>query len=155
GFDRIGVVCHPQSVVHCLVEFADGSWKASMSPPDMRVPIAYALGWPDRPAWGSPVVRWPEIAPLTFEDLDLETFRCAALAYQAGGAGGTAPAVLNAANEVAVDAFLDGRLGFLGIADVVEDALDAGEAAGVGYGDSTIDLEDVLAADAWARDHAH
>jgi 1-deoxy-D-xylulose-5-phosphate reductoisomerase len=150
--DRVRVICHPQSVIHCLVEFNDGSWKASMSPPDMRVPIAYALGHPDRPDWGAETVDWASIGPLTFEELDLETFGCVGLAYRAGREGGTSPAVLNAANEIAVDAFLNERLRFLHIADVVEATLDAG--AGRPSAQGSVTLEDVLRADDWARRRA-
>jgi 1-deoxy-D-xylulose-5-phosphate reductoisomerase len=150
-YDAIDVVCHPQSVVHCLVEFADGSWKASLAPPDMRVPIAYALGHPRRPDWGATHVDWSDMGPLTFEPVDTKTFRCVNLAYAAGRAGGTAPAVLNAANEVAVLAFLDGALSFNGIADVVDEVLGAGADAALGYGSERLELDDVLAADEWAR----
>jgi 1-deoxy-D-xylulose-5-phosphate reductoisomerase len=150
AYDDIGVVCHPQSIVHCLVEFADGSWKSSLAPPDMRVPIAYALGHPDRPEWGAESVDWTVMTPLEFEPIDTETFRCVGLAYDAGRAGGTAPAVLNAANEVAVAAFLDERIEFLDIARVVEQTL----ANGRGYGRDDVGLDDILEADAWARIHA-
>jgi 1-deoxy-D-xylulose-5-phosphate reductoisomerase len=154
AFDAIDVVCHPQSVVHCLVGFADGSWKASLAPPDMRVPIAYAIGYPDRPDWGAQDVDWTTMSDLTFEPVDVETFRCVALAYEAGRTGGTAPAVLNAANEIAVAAFLDERISFLGIADIVERTLDAGAAAIIGFAREAIGLDDVLAADRGARTHA-
>jgi 1-deoxy-D-xylulose-5-phosphate reductoisomerase len=154
AFDAIDVVCHPQSVVHCLVGFVDGSWKASLAPPDMRVPIAYAIGYPDRPDWGAATVDWGSSADLTFEPVDRKTFRCVDLAYQAGRTGGTAPAVLNAANEIAVSAFLDGAIGFPAIADVVERVLADGADTDVGYGRDDIELDDVLAADAWARNHA-
>lgn len=153
--DRIDVVVHPQSVIHCLVGFTDGSWKASLAPPDMRVPIAYAIGYPDRPEWGAETVDWSTMKDLTFEPVDLETFRCVRLAYDAGRTGGTAPAVLNAANEVAVHAFLSGELSFTGIADVVERVLNEGADADLGYGNNDIDLDDVLRADAWARDAAN
>ena len=153
-FDDIDVVCHPQSVVHCLVGFTDGSWKASLAPPDMRVPIAYALGYPDRPDWGARTVDWASSGDLTFEPVDRATFRCVDLAYAAGRTGGSAPAVLNAANEIAVAAFLDGRLAFLEIADVVERTVDDGAQHVGGYGDADIDLDGVLHADTWARKHA-
>lgn len=153
-FDAIEVVCHPQSVVHCIVGFADGSWKSALGPPDMRVPIAYALGHPDRPSWGAERVGWSQMQALTFEPVDAETFRCLPLAYRAGRTGGTAPAVLNAADEVAVQAFLDGALSFPGIADLVERVLDEGESASLGYGRDDLELEDVLRADGWAREHA-
>jgi 1-deoxy-D-xylulose-5-phosphate reductoisomerase len=153
GFDyeAIEIVCHPQSVIHCLVEYADGSWKSSLAPPDMRVPIAYALGFPQRPEWGAERVDWARMPSLHFEPVDTGTFRCVALAYEAGRTGGTAPAVLNAANEVAVAAFLDGRGGFLDIADAVERTVHEGASAGIGYGREDIDLDDVVRADAWAR----
>ena len=154
GFDDIDVVCHPQSVVHCLVGFTDGSWKASLAPPDMRVPIAYALGHPDRPDWGAGTVDWASSSDLTFEPVDRATFRCVDLAYTAGRTGGSAPAVLNAANEVAVAAFLDGQIGFLQIADVVERTLDHGADDAPAYGSTTLGLDEVLEADAWARKHA-
>lgn len=154
AFDVIDVVCHPQSVVHCLVGFVDGSWKASLAPPDMRVPIAYAIGHPDRPDWGAETVDWAASTDLTFEPVDRETFRSVDLAYAAGRTGGSAPAVLNAANEVAVAAFLDGRIGFLAIADVVERTLEAGADDAPAYGAATLGLDEVLTADAWARNHA-
>jgi 1-deoxy-D-xylulose-5-phosphate reductoisomerase len=154
AFDDIDVVCHPQSVIHCLVGFTDGSWKASLAPPDMRVPIAYALGYPDRPDWGAATVDWASASDLTFEPVDRATFRCVDLAYAAGRTGGSAPAVLNAANEVAVEAFLQGRLGFLAIADVVERTVDAGAGSDVGYGAHDVDLDGILRADVWARSHA-
>jgi 1-deoxy-D-xylulose-5-phosphate reductoisomerase len=151
SYDEIEIVCHPQSIVHCLVEYADGSWKASLAPPDMRVPIAYALGFPNRPEWGAERVDWSQMPSLDFEPIDIETFRCVALAYDAGRTGGTAPAVLNAANEVAVGAFLEGATGFLDIADVVARTLDEGASADLAYGRDDIDLNDVLRADEWAR----
>jgi 1-deoxy-D-xylulose-5-phosphate reductoisomerase len=154
SFDRIEIVCHPQSVVHCLVGFRDGSWKAALGPPDMRVPIAYALGHPVRPDRGAEPVDWSTMDALTFEPVDTDTFRCLLLAFEAGRTGGTAPAVLNAANEIAVAAFLAGDLSFLGIGDVVARVLDEGAKAGLGYGDNGIELADVLRADAWGRERA-
>ncbi|MEX0875652.1 MAG: 1-deoxy-D-xylulose-5-phosphate reductoisomerase [Actinomycetota bacterium] len=154
AFESIDVVCHPQSVVHCLLGFNDGSWKAALGPPDMRVPIAYALGHPSRPSWGAEPVDWSAMASLTFEPIDQDTFRCLPLAYEAGRIGGTAPAVLNAANEIAVTAFLEGDLSFLGIAEVVERVLRAGESDDVGYGRGDTELDDVIRADGWARDRA-
>jgi 1-deoxy-D-xylulose-5-phosphate reductoisomerase len=147
--DDIDVVCHPQSVLHCIVGFPDGSWKSALGPPDMRVPIAYALGYPEHPDWSPAPVDWTAMRDLSFEPVDTDTFRCLPLAYEAGRTGGTAPAVLNAANEVAVSEFLEGRLPFTGIADTVERVLGAG--ADTGYGRQDLTLEDVLAADAWAR----
>jgi 1-deoxy-D-xylulose-5-phosphate reductoisomerase len=147
-FGRIEVVCHPQSIVHCLVEFTDGSWKAALGPPDMRVPIAYAMGYPDRPGWGAEGVDWSAMSDLTFEPVDTATFRCLDLAYRAGRAGGTAPATLNAANEVAVGAFLGGRIGFVRIAEVVEEVLQTSSVENAGS------LDGVLEADGRARRHA-
>ena len=146
GYDTIDVVCHPQSVIHCLLGYADGSWMAALGPPDMRVPIAYALGYPERPDWGPSTVNWATMVDLTFEPVDHETFPSVRLAIQAGRSGGTAPAVLNAANEVAVDAFLDGRLPFLGITEMVERVLEGADLV------AHPTLADVLAADAWARE---
>lgn len=123
-YDRIGVVVHPQSVVHSLVEFTDGSWKSHMGVPDMRIPIQYALTAPNR--LPSPAERFQLAGrDLNFEEPDRETFPAIDLAFEAGRRGGSAPAVLNAADEVAVEAFLQGRLGFLGISDVVAMTLDA------------------------------
>ena len=149
--DRVDVVCHPQSIVHCVVGFTDGSWKSALGPPDMRVPIAYALGSPDHPDWRPNAVDWSTMQALTFEPVDTATFRCVSLAYDAGRTGGTAPAVLNAANEIAVDAFLAGALRFLGIAETVARVVESGAKADIGYGRSDLELTDVLDADAWAR----
>ncbi len=120
GYDRISIVVHAQSTVHSLVEFSDGSVKGHLGVADMRVPIQYALSHPDR--WDAPVppLELTTLGSLTFEAPDLETFRCLALALHAGRTGGTLPAAMNAANEVAVAAFLAGRLGFTGIDSVVE-----------------------------------
>ena len=124
GYDRIEVVVHPQSIVHSMVEMSDGSTVAQLSNPDMRLPIGYALAWPDR--IGTPFGRidWAELRRLDFEPPDLEAFPCLGLAYEAGRAGETAPAVLNAANEEAVAAFLDGRIPWVGIPDVLKAVLD-------------------------------
>ncbi len=144
-YDRIEVVVHPQSIVHGLARLRDGALIAHLGLPDMRVPISYALGYPDRPPTTAP--RLDLLAPLTLEFAppDLDAFPALGLAVAAGRAGGTAPAVLNAANEVAVEAFLDGRLGFLDIAALVADTLDAVAPEPV---DS---LAQVRAADAAAR----
>ncbi len=123
--EQVDVVVHPQSIIHSMVEYVDGALLAQLSPPDMRLPIRYALGFPDRlPAPGEPVDP-ARLGTLTFEAPDRDTFRCLALAERVAREGGIAGTVLNAANEVAVDAFLAGRLPFLEIPDVVEDALDA------------------------------
>ena len=147
--ERVGVVIHPQSIVHALVEYEDGSVLAQMSQPDMRVPIAHALGWPERIASGVPSLDLVQIGRLSFEAPDLERFPCLALAQEAARTGGTAPAVMNAANEVAVAAFLGRRLNFASIAGVIESVLQQHEAGPVQV------LEDALAADAWARERAH
>ncbi|HUH55428.1 MAG TPA: 1-deoxy-D-xylulose-5-phosphate reductoisomerase [Rhodanobacter sp.] len=121
--DAIDVLVHPQSLVHSMVEYVDGSVLAQLGNPDMRTAIAHALAWPDRVESGVPSLDLAACAPLAFEAPDLLTFRCLALAYQALRAGGDSPAILNAANEVAVEAFLAGALPFLSIADVVESVL--------------------------------
>jgi 1-deoxy-D-xylulose-5-phosphate reductoisomerase len=123
-YDRIDVVVHPQSLIHSMVEFTDGSTIAQLSPPDMRLPIALALGWPDRVPEAAPAMDWTKAQNLTFEPLDTEAFPAVGLAKEAGRRGGSGPAVFNAANEEAVAAFLEGRLPFLGIVDVVERTLD-------------------------------
>jgi 1-deoxy-D-xylulose-5-phosphate reductoisomerase len=133
-YDRIEVVVHPQSIVHSMVEMTDGSTIAQLSRPDMRLPIGYALAWPDR--IGTPFGRidWASCGPLEFEAPDHEAFPCLGLAYAAGRRGGTAPALLNAANEEAVAAFLGGRIAWVGIPDVLESVLsrhDGGQADGV------------------------
>ena len=146
--DAVRVVIHPQSIVHALVEYADGSVLAQMSRPDMRVPIAQALGWPERIDSGVAGFDLIQIARLSFEDPDFERFPCLGLAQSAARSGGTMPAVLNAANEVAVAAFLARRLNFAGIAGVIESVLQQHEAGPV------TSLSDALTADAWAREHA-
>ncbi len=151
GFDRIEVVVHRQSVIHSMVEFTDGSTIAQASPPDMRIPIALALSWPRRVPDAARPVDWSTPQTWTFEPLDTAAFPAVTLARQAGEAGGTAPAVYNAANEVCVAAFLAGRIPFTGIVDtvarVVSEVDDSGRrVAGIG---------DVLAADSRARQRAH
>jgi 1-deoxy-D-xylulose-5-phosphate reductoisomerase len=147
--ERVDVVIHPQSIVHSLVEYDDGSVLAQMSQPDMRVPIAHALGWPERIVSGVPSLDLVKIGRLVFEAPDLERFPCLALAQEAARVGGTAPAVVNAANEIAVAAFLGRRLNFAGIAGVIESVLRQHHAGPVQG------LDDALAADAWARERAH
>lgn len=146
--DQIEVVIHPQSVIHSMVDYIDGSVIAQLGNPDMRTPIAHALAWPERIDSGVGALDLVEISRLTFERPDLERFPCLALAYQALRAGGAAPAVLSAANEEAVAAFLDGNLGYRRIGDVISATL---ERVGVMAVDS---LEAVLAADAHAREIA-
>jgi 1-deoxy-D-xylulose-5-phosphate reductoisomerase len=123
GYERIDVVVHPQSIIHSLIQLNDGAALAHMGYPDMRVPISYALHWPERADVPVRPLDLPELGKLTFEEPDVEAFPCLRLAREAAGAGGTAPCVLNAANEVAVGAFLDGQLSFTGIAEVIERAL--------------------------------
>jgi 1-deoxy-D-xylulose-5-phosphate reductoisomerase len=150
-YDRIDVVVHPQSLVHSMVEYVDGSTLAQVSPPDMRLPIALGLSWPDRVTDAAPGCDWSTAATWTFEPLDQDAFPAVLLARKAGAAGGTAPAVFNAANEELVATFLAGRLGFLEIVDtlatVVEEHLVTG-------GGNPRTVEDVLAAEDWARARA-
>jgi 1-deoxy-D-xylulose-5-phosphate reductoisomerase len=149
----IDVVVHPQSVVHSMVEFADGSTLAQASPPDMRLPIALALGWPDRLPGAAAGCDWSVASTWEFAPLDEVAFPAVRLARQAGGRGGTAPAVYNAANEVCVAAFLAGRLAFLRIVDTVAEVLQE-HAAGPASDTTALSIEDVLGADAWARARA-
>ena len=144
-YERIEIVVHPTSVVHALVRFRDGAALAHLGYPDMAVPISYALTHPERAATEVPRLDLAGGLTLEFAAPDLDTFPLPALARRAGEAGGTYPAVFNAANEVAVAAFLEGRLPFLGIAEVVEDALDAADGA------PARDLADLVEADADAR----
>ncbi|MGA7800401.1 MAG: 1-deoxy-D-xylulose-5-phosphate reductoisomerase [Gammaproteobacteria bacterium] len=146
--EQVQVVLHPQSVIHSMVEYADGSVLAQLGNPDMRTPIAHALGWPERIDSGVSPLDLFAVARLDFEPPDLVRFPCLALAYGAWQAGGAAPAVLNAANETAVQAFLDGRLPFRAIPEVIEDTLAACGAPAV---DS---LDTVLDADSRARGYA-
>jgi 1-deoxy-D-xylulose-5-phosphate reductoisomerase len=149
-YDRIDVVVHPQSVVHSMVTFTDGSTIAQASPPDMRLPIALALGWPERvPAAAAPCT-WDVPQAWTFEPLDDDAFPGVRLARQAGTAGGCLPAVLNAANEEAVAAFVAGGLRFTELTDVVADTL----AAADGWRADPVTSSDVAAAEEWARAHA-
>ena len=132
--DRIDVVVHPESIIHSLVEYVDGSTLAQMGPPDMRTPIACALAWPDRIAWPAPKLDLAELGRLTFEAPDLTRFPALDLARQALKAGGATPAVFNAANEVAAFAFLDRKLAFLNIAAVVAETLERATKAGMAFG---------------------
>lgn len=132
--DRIDVVVHPESIIHSLVEYVDGSTLAQMGPPDMRTPIACALAWPDRIAWPAPQLDLAKLGRLTFEAPDLARFPALDLARQALKAGGAAPAVFNAANEVAAFAFLDRKLAFLNIAAVVAETLERATKAGMVFG---------------------
>jgi 1-deoxy-D-xylulose-5-phosphate reductoisomerase len=148
--DRIDVVVHPESIIHSLVEYVDGSTLAQMGPPDMKTPIACALAWPDRMAWPAPRLDLAALGRLTFEAPDMARFPALRLAREALAAGGAAPIVFNAANEVAALAFLDRRLGFLNIAAVVADTLERATNSGVSSGsDDACDA--ALAVDAMAR----
>ena len=148
--EKLAVVVHPQSIVHCLVSYADGSTLAHLSAPDMRTPIAHALAWPRRISSPSRKLDLPKVAQLTFQAPDHERFRCLALALTCLNRGGLAPTILNAANEIAVAAFLNRRIGFLDIPRVVETTLDESPGADV----EAESLDDVLAADARARELA-
>lgn len=151
--DRIDVVVHPQSIIHSLVTFEDGSVLAQLSEPDMRVPISYALAWPDRLGLSTRRLDLAALAQLTFERPDIERFPALALAREAFRMGGAAPAVLNAANEVAVDAFLNHEIGFLDVAGVVQDALE--RAGGLDLiSKSPSSFDEVAAIDAWGRAEA-
>jgi 1-deoxy-D-xylulose-5-phosphate reductoisomerase len=147
GYDRIEVIVHPQSIVHSMVEFTDGATVAQLSLPDMRLPIGYALAYPERLGTAHGAIDWATLTHLDFEPPDLDTFSCLGLAYQAGRAGETAPAWLSAANEVAVQAFLDGRIRWVDIAAVIEATLDRWP------GTPATDLDVVLQADHDARRH--
>jgi 1-deoxy-D-xylulose-5-phosphate reductoisomerase len=150
AFEAIDVVVHRQSIVHSMVEFIDGSTIAQASPPDMRLPIALALAWPDRVSGAAAAVDWSKAASWDFEPLDTTNFPAVELAREAGIAGGTAPAVFNAANEECVAAFVAGRIGYLDIVDTV--------AAVVGEHQENLrnihTLTDVLEAEKWARERA-
>ena len=150
SYDQIEVVVHPQSVIHSMVEFTDGCTMAQLSMPDMRLPIGYALAHPNR--IGTPFGRidWSTLTHLDFSAPDTSTFRCLSLAYQAGRAGGTAPAFLSAANEVAVEAFLAGSLKWPDIAAVVDASLQVHVAT-----DGTLSSADIIEADRTGREVAH
>jgi 1-deoxy-D-xylulose-5-phosphate reductoisomerase len=142
---RVGVVVHPQSIVHSMVEFVDGSLLAQLSTPDMCLPIQYALTYPERAASDRVQTNFPKIGTLTFEEPDVERFPAIELARRAGEIGGTLPAVLNAANEIAVEAFVNRKINFPQITELVRRTMDAHETI------SEPTLEQILAADAWAR----
>jgi 1-deoxy-D-xylulose-5-phosphate reductoisomerase len=147
-FDRIEVTVHPQSVVHSMVEFIDGSVLAQCSPPNMKLPIALGMSWPDRIADAAPACDWTKAATWTFEPLNEIVFGAVRLARQVGLAGLTYPAVYNAANEQAVEAFHAGRIGFNQIVDLIKRVVDAHTP------ESQLTLESVLEAEVWARDRA-
>jgi 1-deoxy-D-xylulose-5-phosphate reductoisomerase len=148
ALDKIDVVIHPESIVHSLVEFVDGAFLAQLSQPDMRFAIQYALTWPDRAEVTMPPLDLAQLAQLHFTSPDETRFPCLRLARQAAQAGGTAPVVLNAANEVAVEAFLNGRIAFAGIWHKVEQVLSSHSIRPVR------ELADILAVDQWARQQA-
>ena len=150
GLDRIDVVVHPQSIVHSMVEYADGATVIMASPPDMRLPISLSLGWPDRVPDAAPGLDWSAAAAWTFEPLDDSAFPAVALAREAAAAGGTMPAVYNAANEACVAAFLSGSIGFTRIVDTVARILSEHDAARA----PVASVADVLAVDGWARRRA-
>jgi 1-deoxy-D-xylulose-5-phosphate reductoisomerase len=147
-YDQIEVVVHPQSIIHSMVEFTDGATIAQLSMPDMRLPIGYALAYPNRISTAFGRVDWTTLKRLDFEAPDLGTFRCLALAYAAGRVGGSAPAWLSAANEEAVDAFLAGRIRWTQIADVCDAVLQRHTEMTDTY---TMTVDDIVAADATAR----
>jgi 1-deoxy-D-xylulose-5-phosphate reductoisomerase len=150
GLDRIDVVVHPQSIVHSMVEFADGATIIQASPPDMRIPIALGMAWPDRVAGAAPGLDWTAAAAWTFEPLDDQAFPAVSLAREAARLGGTAPAVYNGANEECVAGFLAGRISFPRIVDTVARIVSEHDTSRAGVAT----LEDVLAVDAWARARA-
>jgi 1-deoxy-D-xylulose-5-phosphate reductoisomerase len=147
-YERIDVVVHPQSIVHSLVHLNDGASLAHLGYPDMRVPISYALNFPERADVDVPTLDLASVGELSFEQPDAETFACLRLARESGEAGGTAPCVLNAADEVAVEAFLAGRIPFTGIPEVIDRTLEAIPGGPVRH------FEDLFDVDAAAREHA-
>jgi 1-deoxy-D-xylulose-5-phosphate reductoisomerase len=149
-FDRIEVVVHPTSVVHSMVEFVDGSTLAQASPPTMLIPIALGLAWPERVPDAAPPVDWTRPHTWEFFPLDDEAFPAVGLARRAGEMGATAPAVFNASNEVAVEAFRRGGLRFVDIVDTVAGVLGRHDVPS----EQTLSVDDILAADAWARAEA-
>lgn len=150
SYDQIEVVVHPQSVIHSMVEFTDGCTMAQLSMPDMRLPIGYALAHPNRIGTSFGRIDWSTLTHLDFSAPDIATFRCLSLAYQAGRTGGTAPAFLSAANEIAVEAFLAGSLKWPDIAAVVEASLQKYAAT-----NGTLSSDDIIEADRTGREEAH
>jgi len=146
--EKIDVNIHPQSIIHSMVEYIDGCVIAQLGMPDMKAPIAYALSYPERVATGVKPLDLTALSGLTFHKPDLEKFRCLGLAYRAISDGESMPAVMNAANEIAVEAFLEGRIGFMQIAGVIERTMDAHDAHDLKS------IEEVLLADRWGRDRA-
>jgi len=146
--EKVGVLVHPQSIVHSMVEYHDGAVVAQLGMPDMKGPIAYALSYPERLPDVSPALDLAAVGTLTFEEPDVERFPCLAYAYDALRAGGTAPAVLSAANEVAVGCFLQEKIGYSDIAPVIKTVMDAHAPFSIKT------VEDALKADLWARQEA-
>jgi 1-deoxy-D-xylulose-5-phosphate reductoisomerase len=144
--DQIDIVIHPESIVHSMVEYVDGSIIAQLGIPDMVTPISYALSYPRHMKTNLPSLRLEELGTLTFQKPDMERFRCLALAFKASEIGGSMPAVLNGANEVAVESFLNGRIGFLQIPSLVEKTMEEHEAFSID------NIEKVIEADRWARE---
>jgi 1-deoxy-D-xylulose-5-phosphate reductoisomerase len=153
-FDRIDVVVHPQSFVHSMVEFVDGSTLAQVSPPSMLIPIALGLAWPERIPDAGPSVDWTKAATWEFLPLDQDVFPAVALAREVGAAGSCFPAVFNAANEECVGAFLAGRTRFVDIVETVRRVVDEWSAHPENES-GTLDVDTVLRAETWARDRAH
>jgi 1-deoxy-D-xylulose-5-phosphate reductoisomerase len=151
GLDQVDVVVHPQSIVHSMVEFADGATIIQASPPDMRIPIGLGLAWPERVAGAAPGLDWATATSWTFEPLDDAAFPAVSLAREAARIGGTAPAVYNGANEACVAAFLAGRISFPRIVDTVARVVSEHDTSRAG----DLTLDDVLAVDAWARARAN
>jgi 1-deoxy-D-xylulose-5-phosphate reductoisomerase len=147
-YEKIDVVLHPQSVIHSMVEFQDGAVMAQLGTPDMRVPIQYALTYPKRMQLTTKRLDFVQLSRLDFKAMDFKRYPCLKMAYDAGKAGGTVPAVLNAANEVAVQTFLQGKCTFLAIEEIIERTLDAHQAV------SNPSLEEIEEADRWARQFA-
>ena len=146
--EKIDVNIHPQSIIHSMVEYVDGCVIAQLGTPDMKAPIAYALSYPERVATGVKPLDLTALSGLTFHTPDREKFRCLNLAYRAIGDGESMPAVMNAANEIAVEAFLEGRIGFMQIAGVIERTMDAHQPHNLKS------IEEVLLADRWGRERA-
>jgi 1-deoxy-D-xylulose-5-phosphate reductoisomerase len=146
--EQIETIVHPQSIVHSLVQFNDGSMKAQMGLPDMKLPIQYALGYPQRLHSDFPRFDFANFATLTFEQADTDTFRCLSLAYDAMKTGGTMPCAMNAANEIAVSLFLNDEIRFLQIAELVESVMEHHSAI------LQPELQDYFDVDAWARETA-
>jgi 1-deoxy-D-xylulose-5-phosphate reductoisomerase len=152
-FEQIDVVVHPQSVVHSMVEFVDGSTIAQASPPDMHLPIALGLGWPDRVANSGSACDWSMTSQWTFEPVNDELFPAVQLAKRVGQFAGTAPAVMNGANEIAVAAFLAGRLTYLGIIELVQNVVEQHMVHGF-IADEQLTIDDVVTASSWAMNQA-